>query len=141
MPAKDRYHDVVVAALLKDGWTITDDPLTLRYGRREVFVDLGAEQIFAAERGMEKIAVEVKSFLRDSEVEDLRNALGQFVFYRNILNQTEPDRKLFIAVRATTYDSVFSEPIGQLFLDNGQVQIMVFDESKEEITKWLPPMN
>ncbi len=29
MPAKDIYHDVVKQALIKDGWTITDDPLRL----------------------------------------------------------------------------------------------------------------
>jgi hypothetical protein len=27
MPARDFYHDVVKAALITDGWTITDDPL------------------------------------------------------------------------------------------------------------------
>ncbi|NJM23491.1 MAG: hypothetical protein HC907_35095, partial [Richelia sp. SM1_7_0] len=26
MPAKDFYHDIVVAALIDDGWEITDDP-------------------------------------------------------------------------------------------------------------------
>ncbi|MCP5029653.1 MAG: fatty-acid synthase, partial [Actinomycetia bacterium] len=30
MPAKDLYHDVVKNALVKDGWEITHDPLTLR---------------------------------------------------------------------------------------------------------------
>ena len=117
MPAKDKYHAAVVAALTKDGWTITDDPLTLRYGRREVFVDLGAEQIFAAERGATRIAVEVKSFLGDSQIEDLRNASGQFVFYKNILEKLEPERELFLAIRADIYDTLFQEPIGQLFLD------------------------
>ncbi len=141
MSAKDKYHDSAVTALVKDGWKITHDPLTLRYGRREVFVDLGAEQIFAAERGTERIAVKVKSFIGDSEMEDLRNALGQFVFYRNILEKVESDRKLFLAIRASVYESLFAEPIGQLFVENGQLQIIVFNEHTEEITKWLPPMN
>nr|WP_313898253.1 element excision factor XisH family protein [Nodosilinea sp. LEGE 07298] len=63
MPARDLYHDAVRVALEKDGWTITDDPLILTIGLRSVFVDLGAEKLIAAERGTEKIAVEVKSFL------------------------------------------------------------------------------
>jgi hypothetical protein len=29
MPAKDIYHETVKNALIKDGWTITDDPLKL----------------------------------------------------------------------------------------------------------------
>lgn len=106
-----------------------------------MFVDLGAEQIFAADRGTEKIAVAVKSFIGDSEIEDLRNALGQFVFYQAILEKTEPERKLFLAVRARAFDSVFTEPIGKLFLDNCQVQVIVFDEQTETILQWLPPTN
>ncbi len=34
MPARDFYHDAVKNALTKDGWTITHDPLTLRWGER-----------------------------------------------------------------------------------------------------------
>ena len=42
MPAKDRYHDCAKNALIKDGWTITNDPFTLKWGKREMYVDLGA---------------------------------------------------------------------------------------------------
>lgn len=48
--AKDIYHSTVRIALEKDGWTITDDPLTLRVGGRSAFIDLGAEELFAAEK-------------------------------------------------------------------------------------------
>ena len=44
MPAKDLYHDIVVAALTADGWVITDDPLQLRYQKRDLYVDLAAER-------------------------------------------------------------------------------------------------
>lgn len=30
MPAKDLYHEHVKNALIKDGWEITSDPLTIR---------------------------------------------------------------------------------------------------------------
>ena len=48
MAAKDIFHDAVKHALEKDGWTITDDPLFLRFGGLEMYIDLGAECIFAA---------------------------------------------------------------------------------------------
>lgn len=35
MPAKDMFHDSAKAALLKDGWTITHDPLSLRMGKKD----------------------------------------------------------------------------------------------------------
>ncbi len=81
MPAKDRYHDDAKTALVNDGWTITHDPLTLRWGRKDLFVDLGAEKLLAAEKEGRRIAVEVKSFSGHSEMNDLENALGQYVLY------------------------------------------------------------
>ena len=63
MPAKDIYHETVKNALIKDGWTITHDPLVLRWGTTDVYVDLGAEQLLAAEKNEQKIAVEIKSFV------------------------------------------------------------------------------
>jgi hypothetical protein len=36
MPARDRYHDQVKNALTKDGWTITDDPLHVRWGKKDM---------------------------------------------------------------------------------------------------------
>lgn len=53
--AKDIYHNSVRVALEKDGWIITNDPLTLRAGKRDVFVDLAAEKILIAERKEQKI--------------------------------------------------------------------------------------
>lgn len=82
MPARDIYHSTVRTALIKDGWTVTHDPFRIRLSRgRNLFVDLGAEQMLAAERETEKIAVEIKSFTRPSEMKDLEDALGQFVLY------------------------------------------------------------
>jgi hypothetical protein len=43
MPAKDIFHNTVKSALQKEGWQITDDPLRLKWGFRELFVDLGAK--------------------------------------------------------------------------------------------------
>ncbi|MGI8933701.1 MAG: element excision factor XisH family protein, partial [Phormidesmis sp.] len=66
MAAKDRFHSAVKAGLQKEQWLVTDDPLRLDVGGTKFEIDLGAEQLLAAERGTEKIAVEIKSFLSDS---------------------------------------------------------------------------
>lgn len=44
MPAKDIYHDAVKNALIKEGWIITDDPLHLKWGQKDMYVDLGAKE-------------------------------------------------------------------------------------------------
>ena len=72
MPAKDIYHQIVKDALIKDGWTITDDPLKLTIGSRSLYVDLGASKLLAAQKEDQKIAVEIKSFLGASPINDER---------------------------------------------------------------------
>jgi hypothetical protein len=72
--AKDIYHDTVKTALEKDGWTITDELLRLTIGSRSVYIDLGAEKLIAAEKEGRQIAIEIKSFLSPSPVNDLENA-------------------------------------------------------------------
>ena len=85
MAAKDVIHDAVKNALIKDGWTITDDPLRLKYKAVNLSVDLAAERALAAERDGEKIAVEIKSFLNASTINDLKLAIGQFSLYVSYL--------------------------------------------------------
>ena len=72
---KDFYHQHVVEALIKDGWTITNDPFYVPIGNRRGYIDLGAEKsIIAAEKTsnshLEKIAVEIKSFISKSDLND-----------------------------------------------------------------------
>src|SRR5438270_13878781 len=98
MPALDHYHQVVRNALIKDGWTITHDPITLSIGMDRVHIDLGAERVIAAEKDVRKIAVEIKTFAGRSRLADFEAAVGQYVIYRMALRRTEPDRELYLAV-------------------------------------------
>ncbi len=38
MPRHDLYHDVVKRALVKEGWTITDDPLLLKFDDSKLYL-------------------------------------------------------------------------------------------------------
>ena len=136
MPALDLYHSTVKKALIKDGWDITHDPLHLRWGRKDMYVDLGAKQVIVAARDEQKIAVEIKSFINDSEMKDLRDAIGQFVIYRSVLQRTYPDFVLYMAIRDVVYTSLFEEPIGQLLIEDQNLKIVVFNVEKEVIVKW-----
>ena len=137
MGARDIYHDTVKAALAKDGWKITHDPLIIKWGLKDLFVDLGAEQLVAAEKANQQIAVEIKSFVGPSEVEDLKNALGAHILYHDILVHLEPNRILYLAVREAVFLAVFEEPIGKVLLDNGRVRLIIFDPQTEAIVKWI----
>src|SRR5438270_4883105 len=138
MPARNIHHDAVIRALQADGWTITHDPFLIPYGDRRLFIDLGAERVtIGAERGSERIAVEIASFVADSPVRDLQEAVGQFVDYRALLSQVEPERVLFLGVPTRVYDSVLSEPVGQLVTAEVRLRILVFDANQQKVVRWI----
>jgi hypothetical protein len=137
MPARDTYHDAVRNALVKDGWTITDDPYRLKWGSRDFFVDLAAERALAAEKAGTRIAVETKCFLGDSPMTDLERALGQFILYRTIMDKRDRDRLLYLAVPDDAA-AVFDEPIGELVIAERSVRVIVFDLLAQEIKRWIP---
>ncbi|MEW5986571.1 MAG: element excision factor XisH family protein [Chloroflexota bacterium] len=137
MAKPDIYHDVVKEALVKDGWTITHDPLIVAFGRHNLFVDLGAERILAAEKEGQQIAVEIKSFVGRSLVHDLELAIGQFGLYRTILKQREPDRILYLAIPLNAYDDIFNSRLGQAAIEDHNLRLIVFDPVKEVVRKWI----
>ena len=137
MPAKDIYHDTVKAALIKDGWTITHDPLSLKIGKKDFFIDLAAEKLLVAEKQDEKIAVEVKSFIGTSEIEDLKNALGQYILYDKILRYQLSERLLYLAIRIALFNRLFTEEIGQILLEDRTLKLIIFDPELEVITQWI----
>jgi XisH protein len=138
VPARDIYHNTVKSALQKEGWTITHDPFPLQIGKKRLSVDLGAERLISAERETQKIVVEVKSFLGQSDVKDLEQALGQYILYRQILNEMGIERSLYLAVSRPTFNSVFTIELGQILLKNQIIKLVVFDDENEVIVEWIP---
>ena len=82
MAAKDFFHEAVKKAPIEDNWIITADPLTINIEGVKLEIDLAAEKVIAAQKEEQKIAVEIKSFLKTSAITDFHAALGQFLNYR-----------------------------------------------------------
>ena len=137
MSAKDVFHEVVKRALQKDGWQITDDPLSISVGGVKMSIDLAAEKLIAAEREGEKIAVEVKSFLeRSSAISEFHTALGQFINYRGALRRREPERVLYLAVPLTTDKTFFQLDFPKAMVEENQVKMIIYDAEREVIVEW-----
>jgi hypothetical protein len=137
MPKLDIIHNSVKNALIKDGWLITDDPYIIQYRRTTLYADLGAECPMAAERDGQKLVVEVKSFIDASKIQDLKEALGQYDIYRYLLEETAPDRKLYIAISKVAYNTFFTQDVTQLILNRHKLPIIVVELETEEIMQWI----
>jgi hypothetical protein len=137
MPRLDVIHDAVRNALVKDGWSITADPYKIKYEEITLYADLAAEALIAAERKGQKIVVEVKSFVGLSKLQDLKEALGQYDIYFYLLETTEPDRKLYVAVSDEVYRFFFNQKAIQLIISKHKLPLIVVDLEKEEIVTWI----
>ncbi|AOY83579.1 MULTISPECIES: element excision factor XisH family protein [Moorena] len=135
--ARDKYHELVKAALVKERWLITDDPLIVEAGKRKIQVDLGAERLIAAEKDGEKIAIEIKSFIGVSTLHDFYQALGQFSFYKYALEKKMPERTLFLAVPDDTYEDFFKEDFITELLARYQVKMLVYRIDEATIERWI----
>ena len=134
---RDRYHENLRNALIKNGWTITNDPLHLRYGNKDMYVDLGAERLLTAEKGDEKIAVEIKTFGGISEITDLQQALGQYLLYLSVLQRVEPARTLYLAVHDEVFIDIFNEPVAKILIEDYKLRLIVFKPEQEVILTWI----
>ena len=134
--AKDIIHEPVKAAIEKAGWRITNDQYTVQFAEFTMYADLAAERVIAAQRGNDKIAVEIKSFVKRSLVQDIRDALGQYMMYRAYLTKIEPDRKLYMATSARAYRDVFSLKAVQFLVQQFAIAMIVVDIEKQEVTLW-----
>ena len=136
--AKHKYHQVVRTALENDGWLITDDPYKIKLGKRRGYIDLGAEKsVIAAEKKEEKIAIEIKSFLGNSDLDDFEDALGQFLIYWRALKEKEPERILYLAVPSGFYQRFFDDSFFVETARDFNVNMIVYNETNSIIEQWI----
>lgn len=136
--ARDKYHFDVRMALEKEGWTITHDPLYLKSGRLESFIDLGAERLIAAEKGTERIAVEVKTFGALSFINAFYEAIGQYLTYQEVIEANKEQRILFLAMPDDIFDAhVADELVLNNIINKQSVNLLIFNSHQKMITQWI----
>jgi hypothetical protein len=137
VPARDRYHNAVKIALIKDNWAILADPYRIQYRDIDLYADLAAEQPFAIEREGQKIVVEIKSFVGRSLMTDFHLALGQYKVYQMLLEQTAPEYDLYMAIDDITYSNFFKRAGIDFLVRSSQIQFFVVNIDEQEILEWI----
>lgn len=135
--AKDLYHDAVRKALEADGWIITDDPYYLKAKPHILRIDLGAERVIAAEKGVDKISVEIKTFAKDSFIYEFYEVSGQYQFYEEFLAEQERERILYLAISEVIYKARFlrDESVMKMCQKIG-IKFIVVNISSQTIKEW-----
>lgn len=136
--AKDVYHEHVKQALINDGWTITHDPYYLDIDNpAPLEIDLGAERLISAEKGSDKIVVEVKSFLNRSLTYDFHLAYGQFRIYRRGLLKTDPNRILFLALAKDVFIEIQQRSFYMELIMDEKINLLVFNPLTKTVESWI----
>lgn len=134
--AKDLYHELTKVALINDGWIITDDPLKSAIGQRQAFIDIGAKNLLAANRGERDIAVEIKSFLSPSLLEDLYQAVGQYLIYKIALEESHPNKTLYLALPVSAWDTLVADEING-YVERLGIKLLIFNQQTKQIERWI----
>lgn len=79
----------------------------------------------------------MKSFLGDSPLTDYHSALGQFLNYRLVLEESQPERILYLAVPSIAYAAFFKREFAQISLEHYQVKLIVYDPVNEVVEEWI----
>jgi hypothetical protein len=108
----------------------------LQYQDAELYADLFAEKALLAEQKRRKIVVEVKSFISPSLMKDFQNALGQYILYRDILQLSNKNYDIYLAIRNTIFETFFQRNSIQAVIELHQIKLIVFNNEREEITLW-----
>lgn len=137
MPQQDAYHEQVRKALEKDGWEITHDPLTIRLEDVKFYVDLAAEKLIDTNGEKRKVAIEIKVFGGLSFLNEFEKAVGQYLIYKQFLDELFPERLLFLAVAEEVFEESFALPTIQAVVAMQGLKLLVFDPEIEEIIKWI----
>lgn len=92
--------------------------------------------MIAAQKDIEKIAVEVKSFVQPSIVYDFHAALGQYLNYLLGIKRQEPERVLYLAVPIRA--QVLFEEMGLIIesIETYGVKMIVYEEKTQTIVSW-----
>lgn len=70
--------------------------------------------------------------MRDFEI-----ALGQYILYRNLINLTEPEYQIYLAIKDSIYENFFTRDSIKDITKINQLLLIVTDMEKEEILKWI----
>jgi hypothetical protein len=96
-----------------------------------------ASNLYAQDHNARKIVVEIKSFLSPSPMKDFELALGQYILYRNLINLTEPEYKIYLAIKESTYQNFFTRDSIKEIVQLNQILMIVVNVEKEEILQWI----
>lgn len=81
--------------------------------------------------------LKLRALLGDRALYDFHGALGQYMVYRNLIQLTEPEYKLYLAIDDFVYKNFFQRKSIQVITNENKLLLIVVEMKKEEILQWI----
>ena len=81
--------------------------------------------------------LKLRALLGDRALYDFHGALGQYIVYRNLIQLTAPEYRLYLVIDDIVYQDFFRRKSIQVITNENQVLLMVVEMAKEEIMQWI----
>jgi hypothetical protein len=67
----------------------------------------------------------------------LKSALGQYEIYLTLLEVTEPERQLYLAISDKVFDEFFALEAIQVIVSRLRLRLIIVNLETEEIVRWI----
>lgn len=68
---------------------------------------------------------------------EFEKAIGQFIIYRFAMRREDAERQFFLAVGEKIYNKLFVHPDVIELIEGEDLKVLVFNEEKEVIVRWI----
>jgi hypothetical protein len=68
---------------------------------------------------------------------DFELALGQYILYRNLINLTEPDYQIYLAIKDSIYDFFLKRESIQDITKINQLFLIFVEMEQDKILQWI----
>jgi uncharacterized Fe-S cluster-containing radical SAM superfamily protein len=137
VPVLDKCEPQVLNAFRKDGWSVAAKPFVLRTHGRNLYAD------FSLHRGAngtseQIIVVEVKCFTNpEQDFAELYGAVGQYQFYRQLMESMQVALPLYMAVPEHAYERIIENEDILAYLKRSKLMMVLVDLEREVIVRWI----
>lgn len=133
MPALDHCEPEIIRAFNKAGWEVDKKPYEVRVTNRTLFIDFSLKR-----QSDEFVIIEAKCFsYPDKYLRDFYGAIGQYQFYKFILEEDEDYTPLYLVIPDHAYLELQRHYHIRSLLVRARIKSVRIDLIQKELVEWI----
>lgn len=130
MPAKDKFHDAVKAALAKAGWAVEPEPFTINFDRWVLGTSDQGPLNIATSLRERQIVVLCADIISSSDLDNLFQMIGRWIMLQHALSRATPARTLYAAVSHHNAGTLLNQRAVEKALADVRMSLLIIDDEE-----------